>query len=141
MGCVASSTYHEDSAPARGKVSVVIRSEDTEDVVILVHRLAVVSLLNGVPPFAVRITMLPLDRKGRCERRVRVVAVLRGRKVSAATTTRPIFHVVPEHVSQHALPEILLFSFCNNIHPHAPCWDPRKDPQSPARPRKQASRP
>lgn len=61
---------------ARRDVSVLLRTEDAQDIVILVDRLAKVAPLLLVPPFTVGVAECTLDA-----RRVRVVAVLETRSI------------------------------------------------------------
>lgn len=61
----------QNSAPTRLEVGVLLWGEHTQDIVILVDRLAVVASLLLVPPVAVRITELALHRG-----RVDIAAVL-----------------------------------------------------------------
>lgn len=100
-------THNKHETPARGDVGVCLRGEDTENVVVLyplstivlphkyreilphlVHRLAVVPPLLGVPPLGVRVSELPLQWQGRSLGGVRVVAVLHG--VHVGVTSREV---------------------------------------------------
>jgi hypothetical protein len=55
---------------------IVFRRENAKDIVVFMHRFAVVSPLNGIPPVGIWISVLAFQRKGRSERRIGVVAVL-----------------------------------------------------------------
>jgi hypothetical protein len=52
---------HENAAPARCEVCVVLSGEDAEDVIVLVDGLAVVSALLRVPPVGVGVACCALD--------------------------------------------------------------------------------
>ena len=58
-------TYQHHSPPPRTEVSVIFRAEDAEDVIVFVHRLAVVPALDRVPPVGVRVTQRSLERECR----------------------------------------------------------------------------
>jgi hypothetical protein len=55
---------------------VVLRREDAKDIVVFVHRLAVIPPLDGIPPVGVGISVLAFDGESRGEVGVGVVAIL-----------------------------------------------------------------
>jgi len=57
-------------------VRVLLRREDTQDVIVLVQRLAVVSAFLLVPPVCVRVAELALDGESGGQVGVGVVAIL-----------------------------------------------------------------
>ena len=50
-------THEEHTAPASGEMRVSFRGEDTEDIVVFVHRLAVVAAFLLVPPVTIPLTV------------------------------------------------------------------------------------
>lgn len=69
-------TSHQHAAPAGREVCVFLGREDSENVVVFVQGLAVVTAFLLVPPVAVRIAELALDGEGGGERGVGVIAIL-----------------------------------------------------------------
>lgn len=74
------STHHQHATPPRREVPILLRTEDPQDVIVLMNRLSIVSPLDGIPPsravsWSVWVSQRALEREGGGLAWVGVVAI------------------------------------------------------------------